>query len=111
MWFDAYAVLAKIEAGEKLEIEPCYTATRATTATNTPETRSKVAHVARVARAEGSNSENAGPDLDAFEERAAIMEFDGDLTRAEAEGLAVRAQGYADVIDFMAVVARLRKRC
>ena len=32
-------------------------------------------------------------DLDAFEERAAIMEFDGGLTRYQAETKAARAQG------------------
>lgn len=33
-------------------------------------------------------------DLDAFEERAAIMEFDGGMTRFRAETLAAQAQGY-----------------
>ncbi|MBO9398751.1 hypothetical protein J7400_18925 [Shimia sp. R9_2] len=32
-------------------------------------------------------------DLDAFEERAAIMEFDGGLSRFRAETLAAQAQG------------------
>lgn len=32
-------------------------------------------------------------DLDAFEERAAIIEFDGGFSRFEAETLAARAQG------------------
>jgi hypothetical protein len=41
-----------------------------------------------------------------FEERAAIMEFDGGLTRREAEDAAARAQGCNNVIDFM---ERLRK--
>ncbi len=36
------------------------------------------------------------PDIDAFEERAAIAEFDGQLTRKAAENLAARAQGFAD---------------
>lgn len=34
------------------------------------------------------------PDIDAFEERAAIIEFDGGLSRKEAEDLAARAQGF-----------------
>ena len=34
------------------------------------------------------------PDIDAFEERAAIAEYDGGLTRSEAEDLAARAQGF-----------------
>lgn len=33
-------------------------------------------------------------DLDAFEERAAIMEFDGGIGRFRAETLAAQAQGY-----------------
>jgi hypothetical protein len=32
-------------------------------------------------------------DLDRFEERAAIMEFDGGMTRFQAETLAAQAQG------------------
>ena len=36
------------------------------------------------------------PDIEAFEERAAIAEYDGGLTRQNAEDLAARAQGYAD---------------
>ncbi len=34
------------------------------------------------------------PDIEAFEERAAIAEYDGGLTRAEAEDVAARAQGF-----------------
>lgn len=34
-------------------------------------------------------------DLDAFEERAAIIEYDGGLTRFRAETLAAQAQGEA----------------
>ena len=33
------------------------------------------------------------PDIDAFEERAAIAEYDGGLTRQDAEDLAAQAQG------------------
>ena len=36
------------------------------------------------------------PDIDAFEERAAIAEYDGGLVRSEAENLAARAQGFRD---------------
>lgn len=36
------------------------------------------------------------PDIDAFEERAAIAEHDGGLTRLEAENLAAWAQGFAN---------------
>lgn len=34
------------------------------------------------------------PDIEAFEERAAIAEFDGGLTRKEAEDVAARDQGF-----------------
>jgi hypothetical protein len=36
------------------------------------------------------------PDIEAFEERAAIAEFDGGLSRAAAEDLAARRQGFSD---------------
>jgi len=36
------------------------------------------------------------PDIDAFEERAAIAQYDGGLTREAAEDLAARAQGFRD---------------
>ena len=36
------------------------------------------------------------PDIDAFEERAAIAEYDGGLTRVEAEDLAARQQDFHD---------------
>ena len=36
------------------------------------------------------------PDIDAFEERAAVAEYDGGLTRQNAEDLAARQQGFAD---------------
>ena len=35
------------------------------------------------------------PDIEAFEERAAIAEYDGGLSRKEAEDVAARDQGYA----------------
>ena len=36
------------------------------------------------------------PDIDAFEERAAIAEYDGGLSRSRAEDLAARRQGFKD---------------
>lgn len=36
------------------------------------------------------------PDIEEFEERAAIAEYDGGLSRSDAEGLAERAQGSED---------------
>ena len=35
------------------------------------------------------------PDIEAFEERAAIAEYDGGLTRLQAESLAATEQGFA----------------
>ena len=34
------------------------------------------------------------PDIEAFEERAAIAEYDGGLTRLQAESLAATQQGF-----------------
>lgn len=42
------------------------------------------------------------PDMEIFEERAAICEFDGGLSRADAEDLAAQSQGYENVIAFRA---------
>jgi len=36
------------------------------------------------------------PDIDAFEERAAIAQHDGGLSRVAAEDLAARQQGFRD---------------
>ena len=41
---------------------------------------------------------NEKPDTDAFEERAAICQFDGGLTRANAEKLAAQCQGFDNVV-------------
>lgn len=35
------------------------------------------------------------PDIEAFEERAAIAEYEGGLTRLQAESLAATEQGFA----------------
>ena len=35
------------------------------------------------------------PDIEAFEERAAIAQYDGGLTRLQVENLAARKQGFA----------------
>ena len=36
------------------------------------------------------------PDIDAFEERAAIAQYEGGLTRKQAENLAAQAQSFRD---------------
>jgi len=62
-----------------------------------------------------SNSEheysvrNENPDTDAFEERAAICEYDGGLTRADAERLAAQGQGYDNVVAFRAAQMKSTK--
>ena len=45
------------------------------------------------------------PDIDTFEERAAVMEYDGGLSRSEAEDLAAQAQGFRDAEHFRQVLA------
>lgn len=45
------------------------------------------------------------PDIDAFEERAAIAQYDGGLTREAAEDLAARAQGFRDRDHYWQVLA------
>ena len=45
------------------------------------------------------------PDIDAFEERAAIAQYDGGLKREAAEDLAARAQGFRDREHYWEVLA------
>ena len=45
------------------------------------------------------------PDIDAFEERAAIAQYDGGLTRALAEDLAAKRQGFRDAAAYWAWLA------
>lgn len=45
------------------------------------------------------------PDIDAFEERAAIMEHDGGLSRSRAEDRAAQAQGFRDASHYREVLA------
>jgi hypothetical protein len=44
------------------------------------------------------------PDIDAFEERAAIFEYEGGLKRADAEDRAAQAQGFRDAAHFRQVL-------
>ena len=46
------------------------------------------------------------PDIDAFEERAAIIEFDGGYPRKEAEDLAAQGQGFRDAAHYWQVLAQ-----
>jgi hypothetical protein len=45
------------------------------------------------------------PDIDAFEERAALMEYEGGVTRSKAEDEAARAQGFRDAAHYWQVLA------
>lgn len=45
------------------------------------------------------------PDIDDFEERAAIAEYDGGLSRRAAEDVAARSQGFADAAAYWAWLA------
>lgn len=45
------------------------------------------------------------PDIDAFEERAAILEHEAGLSRMEAENQAARAQGFRDAAHYRQVLA------
>lgn len=44
------------------------------------------------------------PDIDAFEERAAIAEYEGGLSRSRAEDLAAKAQGFRDAAHYWEVL-------
>ena len=45
------------------------------------------------------------PDIEAFEERAAIAQYDGGLTRKAAEDLAAQAQGFESAQHYWQVLA------
>lgn len=45
------------------------------------------------------------PDIDAFEERAAIVQYEGGLSRAAAEDLAAQAQGFRNADHYWQVLA------
>ncbi len=44
------------------------------------------------------------PDIDAFEGRTAIMEFDAGYSREVAEDMAARAQGFRDAAHLLTVL-------
>jgi hypothetical protein len=45
------------------------------------------------------------PDIETFEERAAIAEYDAGLNRKQAEDLAAQAQGFASAGDYWSWLA------
>lgn len=86
-FFDAQAALAEIQADPIHAIRPI-------SANSEPKNR--------------TNSMNSiSPDLDEFEERADIIEFDAGLSRREAEDVAARAQGCGDVVEFKATLKKM----
>ncbi len=106
MWFDVQAALKEIEGGLTAT-----SATSATNAANTTKNRPNVANVASVATlSPAQNTSSNSPDTDAFEERTAIVEFDGGLSRVEAERLAAQCQGYDNVVAFRAAQQTKTKR-
>ena len=50
------------------------------------------------------------PEVELFEERAAICEFDGGLTRADAEQVAAQGQGFDNVVAFRAAQEKHNER-
>ena len=79
-YFDAQAALAEIQGSPIHPIHPIPSAENARNRTN--------------------STNRVPPDLEIFEERAAICEFDGGLSRADAEQLAAECQGYDNVVAF-----------
>ncbi|MEP2027162.1 MAG: hypothetical protein ABJI96_00475 [Paracoccaceae bacterium] len=79
-YFDAHAVLAEMEGNPIHPIQPIPEKVTAKNSTN------------RVNR--------VPPDVEIFEERAAIAEYDGGLSRADAEQLAAQCQGFENVVAF-----------
>jgi hypothetical protein len=58
-------------------------------------------------RQNSTNSVNrVPPDVDAFEERAAIVEYVAGMTRIEAEDFAAQLQGFDNVISFKAAIRK-----
>ena len=45
------------------------------------------------------------PDIDAFEERAAIIQYDGGHSRSKAEDMAAKEQGFKDASHYWQVLA------
>jgi hypothetical protein len=111
MRFDVQAALAEIRAGRKSESEGLQAANPANPAKRSEISDSGLAGLARLAVRSDRNPDTQAPpirpeypDFEAFEERAAIIEFDGGLSRSHAELLAAQAQGYETAAALVAVV-------
>jgi hypothetical protein len=48
---------------------------------------------------------NPIPDIDAFEERAAIVQYEGGLSRLRAEDMAAKAQGFRNADHYWQILA------
>jgi hypothetical protein len=81
-YFDAHAVLAEMEGNPTHPIRPIPDEAIAQNSTN--------------------RANRVPPDVEIFEERAAIAEYDGGLSRADAEQLAAQCQGFENVVAFKA---------
>ena len=81
-YFDAQAALAEIQGDPISSICPI------------PDAETRRNRVNRMNR--------VPPDVEIFEERAAIAEYDGGLSRADAEQLAAQSQGFENVVAFKA---------
>ena len=79
-YFDAQAALAEIQGYPISPIHPI------------PDAETDRNRVNRMNR--------VPPNVEIFEERAAITEYDGGLSRADAEQLAAQCQGFENVVAF-----------
>lgn len=86
--FDVYAALAKVQ------VESEDAPTPPTVPTETPQQSQSVGGIGSVGRPSARNQNSA--DLSDYEERAAILEFDAGLSKAEAEERAASEQGFSD---------------
>ena len=106
MIFDAYAVLAQIRAGE-----PVVADNPAKTAKREGERGSGLAKLAALAAPTGANSENGDAletAIDAADERAAILEFDAGMARADAEHAAAEAAAERWGVSVATILGRLQ---
>ena len=81
-YFDAQAALAEIQGDPISPIHPI------------PDAETRRNRMDRMNR--------VPPNVEIFEERAAIAEYDGGLSRADAEQLAAQFQGFENVVAFKA---------
>lgn len=112
--FDPHAVLAEIRNRARQPstlpkvptVGTCEVETLGTVGTvERPAAQEGGRTVGRVGTLEGGGASSA-PDLDAFEERAAIREHEGGQDRDQAEAVAARELGYAGPDDLFSAASR-----